>query len=236
MSLLKAAKDGSPWKCRQLLEAGSDVEERNKKGFTPLLLAAYFGKAEVCELLLEKGKVNMEEATPGGNTALKLAATEGHTSTVALLLSRGARVDTRNKDGCTPLLAAVQKGFTKVCKLLLAAGSDVREKTSITMFTPLHLAVIYGHEKIIQLLFSHKAIINSKNKTGGTPLLFASQQGQLASVVTLLQAGADPFLSDVDGSLPIHRAASECQSEVVRILIEDMGCSPDQVTHQTALQ
>ena len=99
MSLLcKAAASGSISRCRQLLEAGSDVEEKDEDGWTPLLNAAYFGHTEVCELLLEEAKANIEEIDADGDTALKLAASKGHASTVALLLSKEAR------DGFTPLL------------------------------------------------------------------------------------------------------------------------------------
>ena len=105
MSLLcKAAEKGSISRCRQLLAAGSDVEEKDEDGWTPLLNAAYFGHTEVCELLLEKGKANIEETESYGNTALNLAASKGHASTVALLLSKEARVDIRSRDGFTPLL------------------------------------------------------------------------------------------------------------------------------------
>ena len=89
MSLLEAAASGSTSRCRQLLDAGSDVGERDGNGLTPLLVAAYFGHTEVCELLLETGKANIEETIPGGNTALNLAAAEGNASAVALLLSKG---------------------------------------------------------------------------------------------------------------------------------------------------
>ena len=77
--------------------------------------------------------------------------------------------------------------------------------------------------------------VNIRNRIGGAPLHCASQEGHLASVVTLLQAGADPLLHNKDGFLPIHLSAIKNHHEVVRILIEEGGCSPDQVRH-TALQ
>ena len=49
-------------------------------------------------------------------------------NTVAPLLSKGARVDTRSKDGFTPLLKAANEGKNEVCELLIASGSDVEEK------------------------------------------------------------------------------------------------------------
>ena len=88
MALLKAAQEGSISKCRHLLEAGGDVGERDKSSFTPLLLAAQEGHPGVCELLLGRGRVDIEETTPDDkNTALKIAATKGHTTTLALLLT-----------------------------------------------------------------------------------------------------------------------------------------------------
>ena len=133
------------------------------------------------------------------------------------------------------MLVAVENGQTEVCQLLLAAGTDVEESEPKTQFTPLHKAAIRGHERIIQLLLSHKADVNSRNRKGLTPLHMASQEGHLACVKKLLKAGADPLLAQVDGALPIHRAASNNYHEVVWILIEQGKCSPDQVRHCTAI-
>ena len=133
------------------------------------------------------------------------------------------------------LLYAAQEGLTSRCRQLLAAGSDVGEREPRTQFTPLHEAALSGHERIIDLLISQKADVNSRSRTEDTPLHCASSEGHLASVVTLLQAGADPLLPRHDGQLPIHKAAHRNHHEVVRILIEEGGCSPDQVRH-TALQ
>ena len=236
MSLLcEAAASGSISRCRQLLEAGNDVKE-NENGRTPLLFAAVFGHTNVCELLLEEGKANIEETEPKGNTALKQAASEGHASTVALLLSKGARVDTRNEDGFTPLLSAVKNGHKEVFQILIEGGAcDLEERIHPTEYTALHEAAIRGHIALVELLISHKADLNSRSRTEATPLLLASQEGHLASVVTLLQAGADPLLPQVDGALPIHQAVANNHPEVVRILIEQDSCSIDQVRFAISL-
>ena len=134
------------------------------------------------------------------------------------------------------LLAAASNGSMTMCRLLLAAGADVEEREPLTLCTPLHYAAVYGHEKIIKLLPSHTADVNSRSKIEQTPLHLASQEGHLASVVALLQAGADPLLSHDEGALPIHLAAQNNHTEVVRILIESTKCSKDQVRHVIPLQ
>ena len=231
--LVMMASRGDARKVAELLSQGARVDSK-EQNLKPLLVAANFGHTEVCQLLLERGKADIEELDADGNTALKLAAATGAASTVALLLSKGAKVDTRDKNGFTPLLFAAQKGHTEVCELLLANGSDLEERMSDSLDSALHLAAGYSHQSLLQLLLSYKANVNSRNKIESTPLTAASQEGHLASVVTLLQAGADPLLPQVDGGLPVHLAAQKNQSGVVRILIEQGGCSPDQV-RQTAL-
>ena len=139
------------------------------------------------------------ERDENGFTPLLAAAYLGHTEVCQLLLAGNSDVGERTKKGLTPLLLAVQKGHTEVCELLLAAGSDVEERPPNTQDTPLHYAAIYGHERIIQMLISHKAGVNSRNRIEATPLHLASQEGHLASVVTLLKAGADPLLPSDDG-------------------------------------
>ena len=52
----------------------------------PLLLTAFFGHTVMCEVLLEQGKVNIEETELGGNTPMTPASMKGYASIVALLL------------------------------------------------------------------------------------------------------------------------------------------------------
>ena len=106
-----------------------------------------------------------------------------------------------------------------------------RVKLLFNLFMPFSLRAV----ALFPRLCYNFVYTNSRNRTEATPLLCASQEGHLASVVKLLQAGADPLLPDRNGFLPIHKAAGKNHAEVVKILIEKGGCSPDQVRH-TALQ
>ena len=162
------------------------------------------------------------------DTALVSASRNGEKDKVTILLAMGARVDAR-EHGFTPLLVAAQFGHKDVCELLLANGSDLEERMPDTLGTALHFAAGYGHQSLLDLLLFHKADVNSRTRTGSTPLHCASQAGHFASVVALLQAGADPMLPNDQGALPIHVAAQNNQPEVVRVGIEQGGCSIDQV-------
>ena len=245
--LCKAAREGWISRCRQLLADGSDVEEKDEDGWMPLLIAAKKGFTEVCEVLLEKGKANIEETTPNGNTALMLAVCEGCVSSVGLLLLKGARVDTINKNGFTPLLLAAFYGHTEVCKLLIEKGSEEREEVFAAAkgdarkvsqggrvdarergFTPLLVAANNGHTDVCELLLEKgKANIEEIDADGNTALILAASEGDgstvaghPSTVALLLSKGARVDTRAKDGFTPLLAAAQFGHTEVCKLLLK----------------
>jgi ankyrin repeat protein len=51
-------------------------------------------------------------------------------ASVTLLLDKGVVVDTRDKDGFTPLIWAANRGAGKLVELLIARGADVNARTT----------------------------------------------------------------------------------------------------------
>lgn len=79
----------------------------------PLLTwAARLGQLGVVHILVNnptRPEMN-ERGMVSGRTALHFAAANGHTKVVDILLSMGARADTRDKEGNTPLMVASAHG------------------------------------------------------------------------------------------------------------------------------
>ena len=65
-----------------LLERGAEVDHRDSEGMTALLVAAFEGHSEVCELLLEGG-ADVDHADSTGRTPLFAAASMGHAHVVS---------------------------------------------------------------------------------------------------------------------------------------------------------
>ncbi|MBM3303384.1 MAG: ankyrin repeat domain-containing protein [Deltaproteobacteria bacterium] len=91
-SLSLALRRGRNETVRTLIEAGANIETKDKYGWTPLTWGAAFGRYESVKLLLEKGaKANHRDSS--GKTALDWAREQGHTEVVALLQNRTQRDD-----------------------------------------------------------------------------------------------------------------------------------------------
>ena len=111
----------------------------------------------------------------GGNSSkdasLYSAAFNGDARKVEELLSQGARVDARDDQGFTPLLAAAQRGHTEVCKLLLETGKANVKETTPDGFTPLLYAVDKGHTEMCELLLDNGSDLEEKTpRTQSTAL------------------------------------------------------------------
>lgn len=122
--LMVAIMQGAP---REIIESliakGSSIDERNKHGATPLLLAAGNGNAATAQLLLDNGAY-IEEQDQFDRTALHLAMDNGYSELAELLINRGANVNSVSKKKLTPLAIAAGKGYRDLVGLLLSKGAD----------------------------------------------------------------------------------------------------------------
>jgi len=102
VSLHMAALQGNIGVIRLHVKAGSDLNEKDAYGSTPLLIAATFGKTEAAKAFIEAG-ADMTIRDKYGSTPLHLAALFCRTEIVKALLDKGANKYLRNNNGSTAL-------------------------------------------------------------------------------------------------------------------------------------
>jgi uncharacterized protein len=94
-------------------------------GFTPLHLAAFFGKTESTKILIEAGaEVNVYSRNDFGVQPLHSAAAGRHHEACRLLVAAGADLNARQREDYTPLHEAAQHGDVELVELFLSAGAD----------------------------------------------------------------------------------------------------------------
>ncbi|KAH7159349.1 hypothetical protein DER46DRAFT_702396, partial [Fusarium sp. MPI-SDFR-AT-0072] len=139
--------------------------------------------------LLKELKIDIVKAPTLRDTWLLWTAREGHRheAVVELLLATdGVDVNSKDKDGQTPLSCAAINGHEVIVKLLLETEKvDVNSKDQ-NGWTPLVLTAIMGHEGIAKLLLeTEKVDLDAKDNYGRTPLSWAAEQGHDAIVELL---------------------------------------------------
>ncbi len=82
--LMFVVEKGNYQLTKLFLDKGADINHANSKGFTALMVAAFFGYTSIVKLLLEYG-ANCKLKAENGATALKAATREGHTDIVLIL-------------------------------------------------------------------------------------------------------------------------------------------------------
>jgi hypothetical protein len=136
-----------------LIEHGTDIEEQSRYGVTPLHWAAWNGRVQVGQCLLDRGaNINARADRPDLRfTPLMHAAYEGQVEFVRMLLERGAVIDAQNYRGETALHLATREGSTQAVRLLLEHGTDVNVRDNEGN-TPSELASLRGYQEIVELL------------------------------------------------------------------------------------
>jgi ankyrin repeat protein len=109
-----------------LLMANADIETTNNAGLNVLMLNVLRGNADIINLILKDGRVNINNKNKYGRTALMYAVREEHVEILkSLLENENIDINVKDKDGWTALMLAVNRRNVDSCKLLCEKGARV---------------------------------------------------------------------------------------------------------------
>lgn len=180
--LLDAAQRCNINRMETLIEQKPDINCRNRKGRTPLMEAAAAGCKEAVMLLLAKG-AEVERKDINHKTALALAAENGHTDVISVLLKQGGtEPNAGNEPIIHPLIAAVSNGHETAADILLQynANVNIRENSGQT---PLIIAAKKDYTSIVELLAARGDIdIEATDANGRTALMTSHLGGVVTGI------------------------------------------------------
>jgi ankyrin repeat protein len=142
---------------RILGESPASVNAFAYDGWTPLHLAAFFGRHDMADRLLQAGAdMSAESRNSIRNTPLHAALAGNHPDIALLLIERGAPVGARDAGGHTPLHIAAENGSVDAVKALLARGADPHGVDGEEK-TPLARAAARNHAAVIDAITLHRS-------------------------------------------------------------------------------
>jgi ankyrin repeat protein len=161
-----------------------------------------------------------DEIFSGQCLELARAAADGNLKRMTALLGDKELVNCRGYADTTPLYWAIaeRRGSVEGAKRLLESGADPDQQLE-DGDGMLHIAVLRGEARFVQLLLDHGANPNLAGRGGWTPLF--SLQNESAEIVRmLLRAGANPDYQSSFGETPMMYLAATSQYGVVLVLLE----------------
>ncbi len=210
-----------------LLARGADVNAKDNRSVTPLMLALANGYPDVVPLLLDRGAdVNARDNT--GKSPLMYASPQ--LPLIKMLLAKGAFVNARDDTGETPLSLSAESGSPEAVQVLLGAGAqnlleagtraasvgnlatvkilleNIPEANSGKFFFATNLLLAAEQQgnthatvELRKYLVNHGADVNYQDAQGWTPLIYAAYQGIVELAAFLLDHGADINAKDKQG-------------------------------------
>ena len=135
---------------------------------------------------LQQG-LDVNKADAEGRTALMMAAFDGYTEVVELLVEHGAEVDLCDGAGRTALMYAASGPFPQTVELLIKGGADVNLIDTVERWTALMFAAAEGHQPVVEVLLRHGADIDVTDADGDAAIDHARNRKQ-SHIVVLLES------------------------------------------------
>lgn len=152
LDVFEAAAVGDIGRVQALLADEADVNAVSGDGFSALGLAAFFGRADVARVLLERGAdVNAVSTNAMQVRPLHSAVAGNHDALARELVAAGADVNAVQQGDFTPLMGAAQHGNAALVAFLLAAGARADAATTDGR-TAADLAREEGHVAVLNML------------------------------------------------------------------------------------
>lgn len=186
--LLQAAAAGDAVAVRDAIAEGADLEARDSRQRTPLLLAAAEDHVEAAQVLVSAG-ADPNALDAQHDTPWLVTGVTGSVAMLRALLPANPDLTIRNRYGGVSLIPACERGHVDYVREVLKTGIDVNHVNDLG-WTGLLEAVILGD--------------------GSEPYQ--------SIVRLLLEAGADPELADRDGVTAREHAVRNGQRQIAALL------------------
>lgn len=193
-SLATAAATGDLAGIAAAIAAGADVDARDERGRTPLMVATEARQTDAVRALLDAGAdVDLQDEKL--DNPFLYAGAEGLLDILRLVNEAGADPAITNRYGGIALIPAAERGHVEVVRYLLNETDVDVDHVNRLGWTALLEAILLSdggprHQEIVALLIEHGADVDLADGDGVRPLAHARARGHTATAALLEAAGA----------------------------------------------
>ena len=217
VSLLhRACYTGNIEVVQYLVEKGADIHQRSSTDtqYNPLEYATIKGFNDIVGFLIENGSDVQSLEPTLESQAIHFAAMKNNTNTIELLIAAGSDVNSKAKNGTTPLILACHYGYVDVVDCLIKNGAMNNICDDHSNY-PIHFGIdsnnAYG---VTKALIESGCDLNVKNNNGSTAIQKASLINDEQVVYLLHKNGATL-------NLCLNRATYNNNINLVRFFLDN---------------
>ncbi|KAM9703149.1 ankyrin repeat and EF-hand domain-containing protein 1 [Menidia menidia] len=211
-----------------LLSHGAQPDVQDKRGRTPIMLAAELGNEVIVALLAEnEADLGLVDAEGKGVLFYCIYPTKRHTHCLQVALKSQADPNNISTDGIHVFQLMCEKAHvcTPLCLIMLDAGSDPNATNKETGATALMEAVKAGSLQLVRTILRRGGNPNSQDKKRFTAVHYAAMWGFFEIIQLLSAYSADMGVINQDSCTPLHYAAAIGNANCCKFLAQ-RGCNP----------
>ena len=208
------------------------LEVADNKGMSPLSVANYLNKLDICQLLLELSEFHdsIDQRDPyTGNSLIHKACLFSDVELLRLVLRRNCNINCTDSNGRTPLFLSCEAKIYTAVKILLE--EDLCDPRIIDMTGMNALHVISSVTTLRAVLSSRTCDVNITDENGQTALACAFSKGQfdickefLSSRHTFTQLN---WVNPSSGKVLLHAACEVKDLTLVKLVVSQDNCIAD---------
>jgi hypothetical protein len=179
----------------KLVESGVNINQKNKIGFTALLIATGWGDVKMVKYLIEHGASLDAKANLGFGVIHRAAMNKNSSVLRYLLENYTLDVNDKGKNYCSPLSFALKYnalqngGSLENAQLLITKGAQKSINYKCNGYTPLMVAI--PNKKVMHFLIKNGADKTIKNRAGFTAYDMAKNVNASTEVLAILDTGIE---------------------------------------------
>ena len=203
-----SAQSGTYELIAYLTDMGTDIYRKTNDGANCLHIAALEGHLNLCKVLIDKHKFDVNVNNRHGLTALHCSAYFGNYELLTYFSNMGTDIHCKTNDGWNCLHIAAVKGHLNLCKLLIDKHKLDLHMTDKNGWTALHCSAKSGNCKLIAYFTDIGTDIYLKTKDGTNCLNIAALEGHFKLCKVLIDKHKfDVNVANKDGWTALHCSA-----------------------------